>query len=183
MAEAFAAYRTAVLAKDGQAVAGLLTAESIEYYAAIKKLAMTAREPYLRQARVSDQLVVVKLRTSVPAENLRRWSPSRLVVDAVERGDMNSASVQRMSSGEVDVAGDIGTVQLKVDGHDSPLSFTFYREGGRWKFRLIPLLEATETALRARMQEQHITERRLVDDQLAATLTPEQIKAGWLPTG
>jgi hypothetical protein len=32
------------------------------------------------------------------------------------------------------------------------------------------------------MQEQHITGRRLVDDQLAATLTPEQIKAGWLPT-
>jgi DUF971 family protein len=67
----------------------------------------------------------------VPAENLRRWSPSRLVVDAVERGDRNMASVQRMSLGKVDLQGDVGTVQLKVDGHDSPLSFTFYREGGR----------------------------------------------------
>jgi hypothetical protein len=60
---------------------------------------------------------------------------------------------------------------------------TFYRESGRWKFRLIPLLEAAENALRARVEEQHITERRLVDQSLAATLSPEEVRAAWLPVG
>lgn len=192
VAQAFSSYREALLAKDGRTVAALLTAESIEYYAGMKKLALTAPESYLRRARMSDQLAVILLRATVPAEDIRSWSTTQLVIDAVRRGqqrnwnfgaNLNAAAVERMSAGTVEVSGDVGTVLVKLDGKESPVSFTFYRENGRWKFRLIPLLDATEGAFRARVQEQHITERRLVDESLAATLSPEDIRAAWLPVG
>lgn len=182
VAQAFSSYRQALLAKDGKTVAASLTAESLEYFAAIKKLALTAPEPYLRRARMSDQLAVIFLRTTVPKESIRSWSTTQLVTHAVRRGQLYAAAVERLSAGTVEVSGDIGTVSMKLDGKESGV-FTFYREGGRWKFRLIPLLEATETALRARVQEQHITERRIVDESLAATLSPKDIRAAWLPVG
>jgi hypothetical protein len=183
VAQAFSSYREALLAKDGKTAAALLTAESIEYYAAIKKLALTAPESYLRRARMSDQLAVIFVRATVPVENIRSWSATQLAIDAVRRGQFNASAVERMSAGTVEVSGDVGTVLMKLDGKESPVSFTFYREGGRWKFRLIPLLEATESTLRARVQEQHITERRFVDESLAAALSPEDIRAAWLPVG
>jgi hypothetical protein len=192
VAQAFSSYREALLAKDGRTVAGLLTAESIKYYAGMKKLALTAPESYLRRARISDQLAVIFLRATVPAENIRNWSTTQLVIDAVRRGqqlnwnfgaNLDAAAVERMSVGTVEVSGDIGTVLVKLDGKESPVSFTFYRESGLWKFRLIPLLEATEGAFRARVQEQHITERRFVDESLAAALSPKAIRAAWLPVG
>lgn len=183
VAEAFFSYREALLAKDGKTVAALLTAESLEYFAATRRLALTAPESYLRRARVSDQLAVIFLRTTVPAENIRSWSTTQLVIHAVQRGQLNAAAVERMSAGPVEVAGDIGTMSMKVDGQESAASLTFYRESGRWKFRLIPLLEAAENALRARVEEQHITERRLVDRSLAATLSPEEVRAAWHPIG
>ena len=183
VAEAFSSYREAVLAKDGKTVAALLTAESLEYVAATRKLALTAPESCLRRARMSDQLAVIFLRTTVPAENIRSWSTTQLVIHAVQRGQLNAAAVERMSAGPVEVADDLGTMSMKVDGQESGASLTFYRESGRWKFRLIPLLEAAENALRARVEEQHITERRLVDQSLAATLSPEEVRAAWLPVG
>ncbi|MEV0791918.1 hypothetical protein [Kribbella sp. NPDC050459] len=183
VAQAFSSYRQALLAKDGKTVAASLTAESLEYFAAIRKLALTAPEPYLRRARMSDQLAVIFLRATVPKESIRSWSTTQLVTHSVRRGQLNAAAVERLSAGTVEVSGDIGTVSMKLDGKENPVSFTFYREGGRWKFRLIPLLEASESALRARVQEQHITERRIVDESLAATLSPEEIRAAWLPVG
>ncbi|MFI6833084.1 hypothetical protein ACIBG5_38625 [Kribbella sp. NPDC050241] len=181
--EAFSSYREALLAKDGKTVAALLTAESLEYFAATRKLALTAPESYLRRARMSDQLAVIFLRATVPVEHIRGWSTTQLVIHAVQRGQLNAAAVERMSAGPVEVAGDIGTVSMTLDGKESGVSLTFYRESGQWKFRLIPLLEAAENALRARVEEQHITERRLVDQSLAATLSPEELRAAWLPAG
>jgi hypothetical protein len=72
---------------------------------------------------------------------------------------------------------------MKLDGKESRVSLTFYRESGRWKFRMEPLLEAAENAYRARVQAQHSTERRFVDEYLAATLSPDEIRAAWLPVG
>jgi hypothetical protein len=183
VAQAFSSYREALLANDGKTAAALLTAESLEYFAAIRKLALTAPESYLRRARISDQLAVIFLRTTVPVENIRRWSTTQLVSHAVRCGQLNAAALERMSAGTVEVSGDVGTVLMKLDGKESRASFTFYRESGRWKFRLVPLLEAAEGALRARVQEQHITERRFVDESLAATLSPEEIREAWLPVG
>jgi hypothetical protein len=181
VAQAFSSYREAVLATDGKTAAALLTAESLEYFAAIRKLALTASESYLRRARMSDQLAVIFLRTSAPVANIQSWSTTQLVIHAVRRGQLNAAAMERMSVGTVEVSGDIGTVLVKLDGKESPASLTFYREGGQWKFRLIPLLEAAENALRARVQDQHITERHLVDETLAATLSPEDLRKAWLP--
>jgi hypothetical protein len=179
--QAFDAYRAALTAKDGKTAASLLTAESIEYYANLKKLALTAPESYLRRARMSDQLAVIDLRVSVPAENLRRWSAAQLAGDAVNRGETQSTVVARLSAGTIEVAGDTGTVQVKLDGKAFEYKLTFYREDGQWKFRLIPILEATEGALRRRVQEDQVTETDLVDEVVAQTVPPEKIRVGWLP--
>ncbi len=183
VAQAFSSYREALLAQDGTTVAASLTAESIEYFEGIRKLALTASESHLRRAWMSTQLTVIHLRTAVPVANIRSWSTAQLVTHAVRRGQLYPVIIERMSAETVEVSGDIGTVSMKVDRQEKPRSLTFYREGGQWKFRLIPLLDATEYALRAHVEEQQITERRLVDESLAATLSPEAIRKAWLQVG
>jgi hypothetical protein len=97
VAQAFSSYRVALLAKDGKTAAALLTAESLEYFAGIRKLARTVPESYLRRAWMSTQLAVIFLRTTVPAENMRSWSTTQLVIHAVRRGQVNAAAMERMS--------------------------------------------------------------------------------------
>ncbi|MEV6411440.1 hypothetical protein [Kribbella sp. NPDC051718] len=180
--QAFTTYQKALVAKDGKTAASMLTADTIAYYTALKKLALTAKEPYLRRARVSDQLAVLYLRASVEAADLRRWSATDLAADAVRRGEVNTSTIGRMTVGEVGISGDTGSVTVILDGKPNPFSLTFWREGGRWKFRMIPLLEAIETATRAQVKQLHLTDRQYVDKTLALRLTtPEEVTAAWLP--
>jgi len=185
VAQAFAAYREALLAKDGKAVAALLSADSIAYFAALKKLALTASEPYLRRARVSDQLAVLFLRLRVRPEDLRRWSPTEIVIDSVRHDQFSAGgNVRRMSTGAVEVSSDTASVLMKLDGKESQFSFTFWREDGLWKFRMIPLLEAIESTMRALVQERHLTDRTFVDQALAAEQPdPDKIATAWKPMG
>jgi hypothetical protein len=182
VAQAFTTYQKALVAKDGKTVASMLTADTIAYYAGLKKLALTAKEPYLRRARISDQLAVLYLRASVSADDIRRWSATDLAADAVQRGEVNTSTIERMTVGEVLISGDTASVTMILDGKANPLALAFWREGGRWKFRMIPLLEAIETAMRAQAKELHLTERQLVDQTIATRLTtPDELAAVWLP--
>ncbi|MFI5712960.1 hypothetical protein [Kribbella sp. NPDC051620] len=184
VAQAFTAYQKALVAKDGKAAASMLTGDTIAYYAALKKLALTAKEPYLRRARVSDQLAVLYLRAGVEAADLRRWSATDLAADAVRRGELNTSAIERMTVGEVKVSVDSASVTMILDGKANPFSLTFWREGGRWKFRMIPVLEAIEYAMRTQVEESHLTERQFVDKTLATILTsPDELTAVWLPAG
>ncbi|WP_343970340.1 hypothetical protein [Kribbella koreensis] len=182
--QAFTTYQKALLAKDGKTAASMLTADTIAYYAALKKLALTAKEPYLRRARVSDQVAVLSLRASVSADDIRRWSATELAADGVRRGELNTSAIGRMTVADVNLSVDTASVTVRMDGQTNPFALTFWREGGRWKFRMIPLLEAIETATRAQVKKLHLTDRQYVDQTMATRVTsPDELAALWVPAG
>ncbi|MEU0091590.1 hypothetical protein [Kribbella sp. NPDC006257] len=181
--QAFTAYREALLAKNGKAAAALLTADSLAYYARLKKLALSAPEAELRRVQLSEQLAVLFLRLRVRADDLRRWSPTELGIDSVENDQSSTgAKVSRMSTGAVDVSGDTASVLMKLDGKETGFSFSFWRESGHWKFRMLPLLESGENSMRAIVQERHLTNRTFIDRTLAARYPdPAAIALAWRP--
>ncbi len=183
--QAFTAYRGAMLAKNGKAAAALLTAGSLAYYAQLKDRALTASEVDLRRMQLIDQITVLFLRLRVRAEDLRRWSPTELVVDSVENDPFSgSANMSRMATGAVNISGDTASVLMKLDGKDTGLAFSFWREDGRWKFRMTPLLDSVEDSLRTLVQQQHLTTRAFIDRTLASKYPdPDKIAAAWKPLG
>lgn len=162
--QAFQRYREALLAKDGPAAAAAVDRETLAYYARMRDLALAGDAGTIRRLPVVDKLIVVRLRHEVGRATVERMDGAGLFAFGVERGWIDPASVRNAVVGSIRVDGDSATGEMKIDGRTAPpsVAWRFKREGGSWRFCLMPLVKLAEPSFRKVVEQSGLDENVFV---------------------
>lgn len=164
---AFEDYRAALIEQDGARAASLAAEDTLDYYAEMKELALTASRSELKDRRIVDQLTVLMLRHMLAPDELEAMDGRDVFVFSVEEGLTSETSVQRLEVGEAKVSGDRAVLGVEVDGREAPFTFVFEREGDRWKIELRELMKVADSAFQTFVNQSGVPQ----DEYLLQTLT------------
>ncbi|GAB4361146.1 MAG: hypothetical protein Kow00114_15410 [Kiloniellaceae bacterium] len=161
--ESFLAYKTAILASDGEAAAALVTQESRDYYRKLADQALTLDRAGLHEIHLSDRLNAMLLRHSLEREQLESMSGGEVVSYAVDQGWIGREGADQLQLGNFQVDGDhaSGTI-LRPDGAASPFKMEFVKEEGRWLLDLVALMKLTRAAFEYSVQQTGLSEDEFV---------------------
>ncbi|WP_340119067.1 hypothetical protein [Pelagibius sp. 7325] len=161
--ESFLAYKAAILASDGEAVADLVTQESRDYYRKLADQALTLDREALHKIHLSDRLNAMLLRHSLEPEQLESMSGGAVVSYAVDRGWIGRGGADQLQLGHYQVDGDraSGSI-LRPDGEASPFKMEFEKEEGRWLLDLVALTQLTRAAFEYSVQQTGLSEDEFV---------------------
>ena len=179
----YAAYAKAVSAKDGGTSSGLVSGSTLDYYAHLRDLALTADRASLGEERVIDQLAVLSMRANIPADTLRTADARGVVAAAVKTQVISSGGAGSTELSGVKVQGDSASGTLGVGGGAQRVLLRFHREGGAWKVDLTGLLEPAETALKAALQREKLTPEGLLRQVMTTRVGAAKAERLWEPLG
>ncbi|HVR99708.1 MAG TPA: hypothetical protein VMW27_23995 [Thermoanaerobaculia bacterium] len=134
--EGFAAYKAALLAKDGAKAVTLLSANSFAYYDRMRKLALSGSREEIERLPDVDRLLTLSLRVRVPRETLESGSARDIVAYAIGAGMISANSVAKAELGEINIKDDQAEGQILVNQSPVGAVFRFHSEDGVWKFDL-----------------------------------------------
>jgi hypothetical protein len=179
----YAAYAKAVSAKDGGTSSGLVTGSTLDYYAHLRDLALTADRAALAKERVIDQLAVLGMRANIPVGTLRTADPRGVVAAAVKAQVISGGGAGATGLSGVKVEGDSASGTLGVAGGAQEVPMRFRREGGAWKVDLTGLLEPAETSLKAALQREKLTPEGLLQQVMTTRVGAAKAERLWEPLG
>jgi hypothetical protein len=179
----YAAYAEAVSAKDGGTSSGLVSASTLDHYARLRDLALTADRAALARERVIDQLAVLSMRASIPADTLRTADPRAVVAAAVQAQVISGGGAGSSELSGVKVDGDSATGTLGVAGGTQQVPMRFHREGGAWKVDLTGLLEPAEASLKTVLERERLTPEGLLRQVMTTRVGAAKAERLWEPLG
>jgi hypothetical protein len=179
----YQSYAEAVAAKDGPVSARLVSGTTLDYYAGLRDLALTADRATLAKQRVVDQLAVLSMRANVPAEKLRGADPRGVVSAAVTGQVISSGGAGTSSLKDITVDGDTASANLGVAGGSQQVPLRFHREDGAWKVDLTVLLTPAEDALRSALQRQKLTPDAMLTQVMTTRVGAAKAQQLWTPLG
>lgn len=159
---AFAAYKSAVLARQGERAADQVTTGTLREYARYRELALSAPRTELEALPMTERLQVLIIRARVPARDLRAMDGRTVFTHAVDRGWIGREGVERSELGTLRVDGDHAAAPLKIGTVEMPFDFEFEREQGRWHFNLIPLVTMSEDVFKQLARQNGVSENEMV---------------------
>lgn len=178
--QCFLTYKHALLAKDGDKAVAVLSANSLDYYDRMRKLALTGSRQEVQALADLDRMGVFSLRVRTPRSLLETGTPGSLVKYAIDSGMIGSESVARMDIGEITVRGDQATADIMGNGQ-SLGTFRFHREGDAWKFDLEALIQLAQGRLSALAKQQGMDENELLIKLLSQVTGKEIGEEIWKP--
>lgn len=152
--EIFQAYKQALMDGEGGTAARLVDQGTLDYFQTLQALALSGSEVEVRARSFVDRLLVVTMRHELEREVLATMDLEDLLRHAVDAGWIGKASIAQLGIGAVDVVGDEATgvaltrgqVPPTVNGA-VPLSYSFVRENGAWKFRFGSLVASLNSVI------------------------------------
>lgn len=157
--ESFRAYKTAILASDGAAVADVVTQESRDYFRTLADQALTLDREGLHQIHLSDRIYALLLRHNLEPAALERMSGAEVVSHAVDAGWIGREGADKLELGNYQVEGDVasGTI-LRPEGGETAFKIAFARQEGRWRLDLVALMKLTRVAFDYSLQQSGLSE-------------------------
>lgn len=146
---AFEAYRTALLARDGEGALPHISQSVLEYYGYVRELALYAGAAEVRARPLSDQLFVLLLRHRIPSARLRGMTAREVFAHAVAQGWISDEQARTQRLGRIGVLGNMAFAEMLVGGQRSPVDLHFVRQDGAWKWDMLGVLQWMDTALRS----------------------------------
>jgi hypothetical protein len=179
----YESYAKAVAAKNGDASAGLVSRSTLDYYSGLRDLALTADRATLGKRRVVDQLAVLSMRASIPADTLRDADPRGVVSAAVENQVISGGGAGTTALSSVQVNGDAASAKLGVAGGSQQVPLSFHREDGAWKVDLTALLVPAENALKSALDRQKVPADAMLTQVMTTRVGAEKAQQLWSPLG
>ncbi len=139
----FDRYRSAVLERDGEALAGLLSAETLAYHDALRDMVLHADRDALLAEPLLTQVQVLTMRMRITREEIEPMSGVDLVAHGVDQGWVDNPELADSRLGPIELDGDVATAQHLLSTGTVPTPLTFRRERDGWR------LDATAGMLRA----------------------------------
>lgn len=161
--QSFLAYKTAILASDGDAAADLVTQGSRNYYRALAEHALTLDYAGLHRLHVTDRVTTMLLRQSLNRDQLKSMSGSEVVSYAVDQGWIGKEGAAQLQLGNyrIDGVGATGII-LRPDGQETTFKMEFVKEDGRWLLDLLALMNLTRTAFEYSIKQSGLTEDQFI---------------------
>jgi hypothetical protein len=159
---AFDGYRAALKEGDGVTAARIVDSQTLKYYGTMKQMALTAPAAKVKQQSFLDRLMIVILRLRVELDRLRAMSSKQLFAHGVEQGWISKNSVANVQLGAVSVTKNTAVAQALRQGKPIPLSFSFHKEGGRWRFDLQALMQQVNASMVQLAKQRKLGENELI---------------------
>ena len=138
----FDSYVAKVVSGDRQGAVALIDRETMDFYEALRKTALSISAAELKQRPIDDQILIITFRTGKRAADMRSQKIEDLVAAAIIPVGKQTGS---MRLGPVTVRGDRASGHPWVGEIEVPISFDFHRETDRWRLNFV---EVTRTAMR-----------------------------------
>lgn len=153
-------YKNALVDRDGEAAAGLVTPETLTLYDEWRRLALHSTEEDLHERAAPARLSALLFRQQVEAERLAEMDGRQLFAAAVDGGWVGSDIPAEVRVTRID--GDQAYVNLIQDGRALPVELPLVRRvENDWKVDIARLVEITEpqiTAVVAQLAQQRGTD-------------------------
>lgn len=172
--EAFAGYREAVLAEDGDSAYSFVNARTRTEYDRFVRLANNATAEETRGLGLMDAMQVVILRHVAGSPSVRTMSGRDFFVFAVDNGYISRSSVEKMGLGEIIVTGDTAKAIGTLDDRPTKITLDFSREESGWKVDIMSAAAPGEAALRL-IQESSGSDCIEFSAELAERLTGDPV--------
>lgn len=156
--DAFEQYRRALIERDGDRAAELVSRSTLDLYEDMTDLALTATRSELMARRTIDRLNALFLRQLLTPRELQTMSGADVISFAVEEGLINDSSVVKLEPTRVNVLGPTAALDIQINEKPAPFSMTFRNEDGEWKIDLTELLDLSELAFRDQMNKSGLGE-------------------------
>ncbi|MFA0963493.1 hypothetical protein AB9P05_16945 [Roseivirga sp. BDSF3-8] len=178
----FESYKEVVSSKQGDKILSIVDKNTKDYYSDLLTMALSADKQTLTQTALTDQMTVLFLRHSVPAEKLRSLTGPTLLQYAVDQG-MVGSNLQQIGLGEVRVSGDMATAPLVVGGNEVPAMLKFVKEEGKWKVDVTSMMTLAEKGLEMTMQQSGKSKTEFISEFIKLATQRASIDDLWKPVG
>jgi len=166
VARGFAAYRSALVARDGARAAAWISANSLAYYDRMRELALSAPRDALEALEGTERMLVLGMRHQAPRELLETATPAELVAYAVDSGLVSDTSVATTELGEITIQGDRARAWIVIDGQPTRGVLQFARDQSAWKFDLEFAMRASSGLVAALAQQLGVSENEVIFELL-----------------
>lgn len=159
-------YKRAILARDGDAAAGLVDWGTLDYYDRIRQYALYADSTEVDSLSFVDRMAVLQFRLNLSADTLQSLNPLGIFALTVKK-EWVGDNILKVEFGRPQVAGDRAMLPLLVSGREGPFGLGFVREEGKWKVDLTSVMPMAEVAIMAMVKQSGMTEDELMRKALS----------------
>jgi hypothetical protein len=160
--DVFENYRTHLLNKNGSAVPALLSPATIGHYDRVSELARTAGPQEIASAAIMDRIMIARLRTDMPRDQLATLTGAELLRYGVDNDMIDSSSVAGAELGDVRVEADRGYAEMIADSVPTGVDWEFARADRGWTLDLAASFPLVDETLRQAAREAEMTEDEFV---------------------
>jgi hypothetical protein len=181
--DAWKAYRTAILTRNGEAAAELVAEDTFDFYEGIREKSLDTTAAELEGLPAMEQASVLEMRIHIPAATLRSINGRELFALATTMGMTGTEGSEKMSVTDATVVGVYGSVTSALDGEKTTLKFHFRYEDGHWKIKLKDLVRTTNTVFIAMAAQAGVSVAELLEQTLIDEYGKAKAKAAYTPLG
>jgi hypothetical protein len=136
-------YFAAARNRDGAAAARLVSRETRAHYARLAALAVSAPEAQVRAAPLMERVMILMFRHRVPAAELRSLAGDAAFAYTIDEGWVSEDAEDDPDLSRLEVYGGADRAILG----SGEVDLYFIREGGGWRWDMMPTILAASTAL------------------------------------
>lgn len=153
----FSEFRAALIARDGERAADLVSRSDHDYFDHVCHAARHASRARLAREQPISQMLVILARARLTPEELGSLSGREFIVAAYDRGWIDGAEIESARIDDVRVYGAVAyATYTSADSEEEP--FRFCLEDGQWRVDLsLPIDQANATFA------SHVDDEGLVD--------------------
>jgi hypothetical protein len=174
--ETFDRYKDALKERDGEAAAGLISTETLDYYEEMRQVAARAGPAEIRKHSLMNRLLITRMRIGIHLPALRSMTGREVFALGVKEGWSDAENTSRQEFGEIDVVGDFANA---AQTNGVPTSYDFHREQGQWKLDLTAVIASANFAFKQAARESGQSENQFLFTLLESATGRSVTKAIW----
>jgi hypothetical protein len=154
--KAFDAYKTAILAGDGDAAAASVTQATLDEYQKYVDWALRADRATVQSLSLLDKLQVLTLRHRIPPDKWQGMTGEKAFIYAVNNNWIGKSQVEAAELGDIQLYVVRASADAIMNERKTRSRFFFLKEKGEWKFDLARLMQGFDAALKSELKRTRI---------------------------
>jgi hypothetical protein len=160
--QTFDAYKTAILATDGNAAIQQIAQPTLKEYQNYIDWSLYANRETLQNLSALNKMQVFLLKHRIPADELKKMNGENAFVYAVDHDWIGKQGTVATTIADIQVSGDTASAATLIDGRKQSIRFNFVKENGSWKLDLTKTLQDTDALLRFQISKAGIPEDQYI---------------------
>jgi hypothetical protein len=179
--KAFDAYKTAILAGDGDAAAASVSQTTLDQYQKYVDWALHADRATVQALPLLDKMQVLTLRHRIPHDKWQGMTGESAFIYAVNNNWIGKNQVEAAELGDIYPYVVRASADVIMNKKKTRVRFFFLKEKGAWKFDLVRLMEGFDAALKAELKRSRVPADKFILDAIGSVSGNKPTDAIWEP--